>query len=64
LATVNFFLFCVGGAQVTRIYFYNQSLTNSTAGEEIKSAAKEEGSIVEGIVKDPEAALKKAVNVK
>ncbi|EON66423.1 hypothetical protein W97_05520 [Coniosporium apollinis CBS 100218] len=60
LASVNFLLFCVGATQVGRILSYHQSIKNSTFPEEAKKAAKHEGKIAEGIVKDPEGAVKKA----
>jgi hypothetical protein len=40
LATVNFFLFCVGATQVSRIALYNQSQKNSTIPKEAKQAAE------------------------
>ncbi|TKA57892.1 hypothetical protein B0A49_12509 [Cryomyces minteri] len=60
LASVNFLLFCVGATQTSRIFLYHQSLKDSTLGEEAKKAAKEEGHIIEGMVKDPQGALKRA----
>ncbi|KAK5016902.1 hypothetical protein BJ546DRAFT_968695 [Cryomyces antarcticus] len=60
LASVNFLLFCVGATQISRIFLYHQSLKDSTLAEEAKKAAKEEGHIIEGMVKDPQGALKRA----
>lgn len=40
LATVNFFLFCVGATQVTRVFIYNQSQKNATLPKEAKQAAE------------------------
>jgi hypothetical protein len=57
LATVNFFLGCVGFAQVTRIFLYNRSLKNTTTVQEVKDAAKDVKETVEGIVKDPKTAI-------
>jgi len=64
LATVNFFLFCVGGTQVSRILLWRKSQKDSTIGEEAKSAAKEEAHLVEGIVKNPEGAAQKVMDAK
>jgi len=50
LATVNFFLFCVGTTQVSRVLLYRRSLKNSTVTEEAESAAKEAKDSVEGAV--------------
>jgi mitochondrial pyruvate carrier 2 len=45
LATVNFFLFCTGAMQVTRIQMHQRSLkqgtTTATLAEEVKGTAKE-----------------------
>ena len=60
LATVNFFLFTVGFAQVCRVLAYQQSLKGDGVGSEVKSAAKEQAKVVEGAVKDPKGALEKA----
>jgi len=38
-------------------------LKNDSVGQELEKAAKEEGSSLEKIVKDPKGALKKAENV-
>ena len=41
LASVNFFLGCVGLTQVTRIFLYRQSAEGQTTGETVKEAAVE-----------------------
>lgn len=61
LATVNFFLFCVGTTQVTRVFLYRQTAEYKSAAAEAKQMAKEEGEVVEGVVKDPVGAAKQAV---
>lgn len=61
LATVNFFLFCVGSTQVTRIFLFRRSAEGKSKMEEAKQLATEEGKAVEGVVKDPVAAAKQAV---
>ncbi|KAF2098039.1 UPF0041 domain protein [Rhizodiscina lignyota] len=60
LAAVNFFLFCVGSTQVTRILMYQQSLKGDSMGSEVKKAATEQAQVVEEAVKDPKGALEKA----
>jgi len=42
---------------------YQQSLKKDSIPEEIEKAAKQEGTTLEGIVKDPKGALKKAEKV-
>lgn len=61
---MNFFLFCVGATQVTRILIYNKSLQADTLQGEVKMAAREEGKNLENIVKDPSGAAQKAAAVK
>ncbi|KAK8210258.1 hypothetical protein M8818_003425 [Zalaria obscura] len=63
LASVNFLLFCVGATQTTRVLLYQQSLKGNSTSEEAKEAAKSEGKIAEGIVKDPQGAVQKAKSV-
>ncbi|MCJ1311512.1 Mitochondrial pyruvate carrier 2 [Agyrium rufum] len=62
LAAVNFFLFCVGVTQVSRILLYQQSVKNGTIKDVVKQDTKEAEKTVEEIAKDPEAAADKAVN--
>ncbi|KAL6721877.1 hypothetical protein ACLMJK_000982 [Lecanora helva] len=62
LATVNFFLGCVGVAQVTRIFMYQRSLENKSVGQIAKEDAKEVVGTAKGVVENPEGATKKAVN--
>lgn len=38
---MNFFLGCVGVTQLTRIFLYQQSLKNGTAGEVARDEAKD-----------------------
>jgi len=61
LATVNFFLFCVGATQVTRIFVWRQSEEGKNAVAVAKELTKEEGQVVEGVVKDTADAAKQAV---
>jgi len=42
---------------------YQQSLKKDGLTDEIEKAAKEEGNTLEGIIKDPKGALKKAEKV-
>lgn len=63
LASVNFLLFCVGATQSTRVLLYQQSLKKDSIPQEIEKAAKDEEQTLEGIMKDPKAALKKAEKV-
>lgn len=63
LASVNFLLFCVGATQSARVLLYQQSLKKDSIGHEIELAAKDEEKTLEGIVKDPKGALKKAERV-
>lgn len=60
LAAVNFFLFCVGSVQVSRILMYRQSLKDQPLTAEVKDAAKEQAKVAEAVVKDPKGALNKA----
>ena len=60
LATVNAFVFMVGGTQVTRIYLHNQSSQNKSLADELKSVAKDEKETAKGIVENPEGAVEKA----
>ena len=50
LATVNFFLFCVGSVQVSRVLVYRNS---------VKEPLKEEVKNAEALVKDPIGSAKK-----
>ena len=50
LATVNFFLFCVGSVQVSRVLVYRNS---------VKEPLKEEAKNAEALVKDPIGSAKK-----
>jgi len=61
LATVNFFLFCVGTTQVSRIMFWRSSQKDTPAGHELKEAAKEQGQVLEGVLQDPVGSAKQAV---
>jgi len=62
LATVNFFLGCVGITQVTRILLYQRSLKGTTAAQEVKLDVKDATDTVKGIAENPQAAAKNAVN--
>ncbi|KAL2050372.1 hypothetical protein ABVK25_009344 [Lepraria finkii] len=62
LATVNFFLCCVGVTQVTRIMMYQKSIEGLSAEEIVEKNAKEVANTAKGIAKDPEGAANKAVN--
>ena len=65
LATVNFFLFCVGATQVSRVLIYRQSLKGTSSTGEVKDAAKEEAKTVQGdLEKQSEGAAKQAVGAK
>jgi len=61
LAAVNFFLFCVGTVQLSRIAVYNSSQKGS-AKEAVKSKAEEEKDAVKGAVKEAEGKVKQAVS--
>lgn len=61
LATVNFFLFCVGATQVTRIIMWRRSAEGRSTLAEAQTLAKEEGKTLEGVVKDPVGTAKQAV---
>ncbi|KAI9722543.1 MAG: hypothetical protein M1828_004538 [Chrysothrix sp. TS-e1954] len=58
LAAVNFFLFCVGTTQVSRVLAYQSAQKNESLGEEVKDAAKEQAGVVKGMVEDPKTAGK------
>jgi len=60
LASVNFLLFCVGGTQVTRILLWQRSEEGQSALAVVKDAAKQAGSDLEHVVKNP-SALKESV---
>jgi len=64
LATVNFFLFCVGATQVSRVLIYRQSLKGTSSTEEAKNTAKEEAKTVQGALEQSEGAAKQAVGAK
>jgi mitochondrial pyruvate carrier 2 len=55
LAAVNFFLFCVGGTQVTRIFIYQQS---------VKEPLKQETKSAEQLVTDPIGVVKSVAEAK
>ena len=61
LAAVNFFLGCVGVTQVSRIFLYQQSLKNETAGEVARDSAIDAKDTAKGIAQNPESAAKGAV---
>ena len=61
LAAVNFFLGCVGVTQVSRIFLYQQSLKNETAGEVARDSAIDAKDTAKGIAQNPESAAKEAV---
>ncbi|MCJ1421733.1 hypothetical protein MMC32_008099 [Xylographa parallela] len=52
LATVNFFLGCVGVAQVTRILMYQRSVKNGTVGQVVKEDARDIAETEKGTSKD------------
>lgn len=60
LASVNFLVFCTGATQCVRVLLYQQSLKGDSISAEAEKAAKEEGSTLKSIAKDPEAAVEKA----
>ena len=64
LATVNFFLFCVGATQVSRVLIYRKSLKGTSATKEAKDAVKEEAESVQKVLEHPEEAAKQAVGAK
>ena len=64
LATVNFFLFCVGATQVSRVLIYRQSLKGTSATKEAKDAVKEEAKAVQGVLEQSEETSKQAVGAK
>jgi hypothetical protein len=64
LATVNFFLFCVGATQVSRIIIYRQSLKGTSVTGEAKDVAKEEAETVKDVLEHSERTSKQAVGAK
>ena len=60
LAAVNFFLFCVGATQVSRVMMYRQSLTDQPLSEQIQEVADDAKAKAKEVVNDPKAALSKA----
>ncbi|KAI9654288.1 MAG: hypothetical protein M1831_005453 [Alyxoria varia] len=60
LATVNFFLFCVGSTQVTRVMMYRRSLEGKDVAEEVKDVAQKEAKGVKQAVEDPKGAVDRA----
>ena len=58
LATVNFFLFCTGATQVTRIFLYNRSLKGDTIQDEAVKAAKDERDALKSAAEDAKEAVK------
>lgn len=60
LATVNFFLGCVGLIQSSRILAWRSSHKGDSVTQEAKDAAKEEGAAGKKILKDPVGAAKAA----
>lgn len=64
LATVNFFLFCVGATQVSRVIIYRQSLKGTSVTGEAKDVAKDEAETVQGVLEHSEEAAKQAVGKK
>ncbi|KAL8914871.1 MAG: hypothetical protein Q9172_007003 [Xanthocarpia lactea] len=61
LAAVNFFLGCVGVIQVTRILRWQQQVKNESISEVAQQTTEEAKRTAEGIVKNPEAAAKNAL---
>lgn len=61
LATVNFFLFCVGSTQVARVMLWRRSQGDLPSADDIKDGAKEQGKAVEGALKDTVDSAKKAI---
>ena len=61
LATVNFFLGCVGVTQVTRILLYQQSVKNGSTAEIVTEDAKDMGETVKEAVKDAADKVKSSV---
>ncbi|MCJ1387302.1 hypothetical protein MMC18_000143 [Xylographa bjoerkii] len=60
LATVNFFLGCVGVAQVTRILMYQRSIKNGTLSQVAKEDAKDMAETAKGASRDVAAKAKDA----
>ncbi|KAK0661996.1 putative mitochondrial pyruvate carrier 2 [Lasiodiplodia hormozganensis] len=60
LATVNFFLGCVGLVQTSRILLWRSSQKGDSVTDEAKQAAKEEATSGKKILADPVAAAKDA----
>lgn len=60
LATVNFFLGCVGAAQVTRILMYQQSLKNGDLSAVVKEDAKDMKNAASSAATDVEIKAKQA----
>ncbi|KAI4147250.1 MAG: hypothetical protein LQ340_005643 [Diploschistes diacapsis] len=62
LATVNFFLGCVGLVQVSRITMYNQSLTGESTAEAMKQEGANLAKAASDTVKDGAAKVKSAAH--
>ncbi|KAI4111836.1 MAG: hypothetical protein L6R36_000597 [Xanthoria steineri] len=61
LAAVNFFLGCVGVIQVTRILRWQQQVKNGTISAVAQQETEDAAETAKGIVKNPEAAAKSAL---
>ncbi|KAL8909369.1 MAG: hypothetical protein Q9171_005057 [Xanthocarpia ochracea] len=61
LAAVNFFLGCVGIIQVTRILRWQQQVKKDSISEVAQQDTEDAARTAEGIVKNPEAAAKNAL---
>jgi len=61
LATVNFFLFCVGSTQVARVLLWRRSQGELPTTDEIKDGAKEKAKAAEGALKDAADSAKHAI---
>lgn len=61
LATVNFFLGCVGLAQVTRIFMYRRSQAGSSE-EALKELADEQKGAAESVATEVKSEAKKIVS--
>lgn len=59
MATVNFFLGCVGVIQVTRILMWQSSQKNMSAGAQVEEAKDAAIDAAKGVVGDVKAAVAK-----
>lgn len=60
LATVNFFVLCTGGYQVSRVLMYQSEQKNNALGTEAKDEAARQSEVIKVVVEHPEQAVQRA----